>query len=212
MNKVERVALLVTAGNGPAECHQAVGHLLERMKDEAERLDLPLLVHGAEGSHGPRSAVVVAEGAGAESFAASWCGTILWRMQSPLRKHHKRGNWFVGVFRLKPGPAGAPVIRKADVVFSTLRAGGPGGQHQNTTDSAVRAVHPASGLSVVVRDGRSQHRNKALALERLQALAEARAQADAAGEKSGRHAAHQSLERGNPVRVFKGGRFEEVPV
>ena len=48
-----------------------------------------------------------------------------------------------------------------------FRAGGPGGQHQNTTESGVRLVHLPTGKRVVARDERSQHRNKAIALRRL---------------------------------------------
>ena len=51
--------------------------------------------------------------------------------------------------------------------MDTFRSGGPGGQHQNTTDSGVRLVHEPSGVTVVARDERSQHRNRALALSRL---------------------------------------------
>ena len=54
----------------------------------------------------------------------------------------------------------------------TFRAGGPGGQHQNTTESGVRLVHLPSGLRVVAREQRSQHRNRARALERLRAKLE----------------------------------------
>lgn len=49
----------------------------------------------------------------------------------------------------------------------TFRAGGPGGQHQNTTESGVRLVHLPSGIRASARDERSQQRNRALALERL---------------------------------------------
>lgn len=49
----------------------------------------------------------------------------------------------------------------------TFRSGGPGGQHQNTTESGVRLVHLPTGLRVEARDERSQHRNRALALGRL---------------------------------------------
>jgi len=49
----------------------------------------------------------------------------------------------------------------------TFRAGGPGGQHQNTTESGVRLVHLPTGIQVEARDERSQHRNRALALRRL---------------------------------------------
>lgn len=49
----------------------------------------------------------------------------------------------------------------------TFRSGGPGGQHQNVTESGVRLVHLPTGVRVVARDERSQHRNRALALRRL---------------------------------------------
>ncbi len=55
----------------------------------------------------------------------------------------------------------------------TFRAGGPGGQHQNMTESGVRLVHLATGVRVVAREERSQHRNREVALARLRARLEA---------------------------------------
>jgi peptide chain release factor 2 len=49
----------------------------------------------------------------------------------------------------------------------TFRSGGKGGQHQNKTDSGVRLVHEPTGVRVTARSDRSQHRNRAVALERL---------------------------------------------
>lgn len=49
----------------------------------------------------------------------------------------------------------------------TFRAGGPGGQHQNTTESAVRLTHEPTGVTMTCRQERSQHRNRKIALRRL---------------------------------------------
>ncbi len=209
MKTEEHISLLVTAGDGPEECNQAVGHILTKMEDEADGLGVALSICRSEGRHGPKSAVVSVHGKRSPDFARNWCGTIQWRMQSRIRKHHKRANWFVGVFALDQPSGGTTSIAEEDVNYSTLRAGGPGGQHQNTTDSAVRAVHEPSGLVVVVRDGRSQHRNKALALERLKHLADAMEEAEREQRKSIRNQLHRGLVRGNPVRRFKGEGFTE---
>ena len=55
----------------------------------------------------------------------------------------------------------------AECRVDTFRSGGPGGQHQNRTESGVRLTHLPSGLVVVSRAERSQHRNRQAALRRL---------------------------------------------
>ena len=58
-------------------------------------------------------------------------------------------------------------LTKKDFRIDTFRSGGPGGQHQNKTNSGVRIVHIASGAVGESRGLRSQHQNKKIALERL---------------------------------------------
>ena len=59
----------------------------------------------------------------------------------------------------------AELLRECCV--DTFRAGGKGGQHQNTTDSAVRLTHLPTGIVVLARERRSQYRNRQVALARL---------------------------------------------
>ena len=151
-------------------------------------------------------------GDAAARFARPWIGAIQWVAQSPLRPHHKRKNWFIGVFELPALPDAPKALTVQDVRFEAFRAGGPGGQHQNKTESAVRAIHIASGLSVVAREERSQHRNKALALERIAALIRLQGELEAITARNDAHAAHDRLERGRPVKRFKGTAFRHVVI
>lgn len=67
-------------------------------------------------------------------------------------------------------------INDADIVIEFFRASGPGGQHRNTTDSAVRIRHLPTGIVVQASESRSQHRNREVALERLAAALRQRMQ------------------------------------
>ena len=54
-----------------------------------------------------------------------------------------------------------------EVEIQVFRASGPGGQHVNKTESALRMIHPPSGVVVTAQDSSSQHRNREIAFDRL---------------------------------------------
>lgn len=153
-----------------------------------------------------RSVLLTLDGEKASAIAAGWCGSVQWICPSPYRPRHGRKNWFIGVSAYAlPEPEVLGEIR-----FEACKASGPGGQHVNTTDSAVRATHTASGISVKVQSERSQHANKKLAaLLIVHKLAEQGEQAERQ-QRAEQRMAHHEVERGNPVRTYKGERFERL--
>lgn len=111
----------------------------------------------------------------------------------------------LGVQRI---PVPAPLtFSDQDVRIETMRGSGPGGQHVNTTESAVRAVHIPTGLVAIARDERSQTANRKRALERLSILVARRGERQLDAARQQRWEGHNELERGNPVRVYQGADF-----
>ena len=202
--------LQISTAQGPAECRIFARFVLAQILREAEQAGAAAQVlEETADKHGILSALVRLSGCLADDTAQRWQGTLQWVCDSPLRPRHPRKNWYIGVFRLPENRAEHDTGNPADIVFQTCRAGGKGGQHVNKTESAVRATHTPSGISVRVESERSQHANKKRALELLAVKLAAQH-----AEQMGRHAADAHaqlyrLERGNAVRVFRGKTFAE---
>ena len=205
----ETVWLQATSGRGPEECCVALAGLLPIVTREAEQAGLSCAVLEKEVSpHGLSSALLCVEGAGAGVFGESWAGTVEWLCRSSLRPTHGRKRWYVGVAVIRPDPATDAAIAAADLLWEAMKASGPGGQHVNKTESAVRLTHWPSGVVVTAQEERSQHRNRALALAKLRAkLAEAR-RSQAAGSARDRWDEHNALERGRAIRTYVGTEFK----
>ena len=103
----------------------------------------------------------------------------------------------------EPDEATAITLNPADLRIDTFRASGAGGQHINKTDSAVRVVHLPTGLVAECQDGRSQHSNKAKALQVLQARLQEKERSErAAKEAALRKGLIGSGDRSDRIRTY----------
>lgn len=203
--------LQITAGRGPDECSWVVAQLLPHILDSANSISISTRV--LETIPGDKrdtlkSALVALEGKHVPAFARDWEGSIQWIGQSMFRPGHKRKNWFVGTRFLKPVETDDSTDKTLKI--ETMRSSGPGGQHVNKTESAVRITHVATGLSATAQEERSQHLNKKLAMTRLYDLIQQKKDDDMQKANKKRWTCHNDLERGNPVKVFKGMDFKPL--
>lgn len=201
---MEEKIIQITSGKGPDECERVtflvfqefVAYLkeknisfevLEALEGKQERTFLSVLV---KVSHNDFS-----------SIKNEWEGSILWTAQSPFRKFHKRKNWFVGLSFHEI--LTQETIQENEVTYQTMRASGPGGQNVNKVETAVRATHIKSGISVRASNSKSQLQNKKNALLLIQhKLAEKEKELKGTHEKE-QWLNHHSLSRGNPIKIYK---------
>lgn len=138
-------------------------------------------------------------------FIRGWKGTVKWIGTSVFRPTHKRKNWFVSVTGFEP--VEVDEIQLRGIRLETMRSSGPGGQHTNKTESAVRVTDRVTGLSAVSQEERSQYLNRKLALARLRKLVEDQSMNNQKHFQKTCWEQHSSLERGSAVHEFVGKSF-----
>ena len=200
------IIMQISSGQGPEECRKFVPLLAEIICKEAAQADIScrnLTEAPAKNKLLPSMRFALA-GENIDSFAKGWAGSIKWIWQSTLRPNWPRKNWFVKVTFFEFDSEDSGSFNISDLKIETCRASGNGGQHVNTTDSAVRVVHLPSGIEATASEERSQTRNKALAILRVQEKLHLIAEQNAANEKSSMWIDHYQLERGDAIKTFKG--------
>lgn len=196
--------LQFSSAQGPEECCKAVEKTLNYFLTVTEQRQVDVIILEQEPSrYGLKSVLVSLKGAEAKTIAQQWSGTVQWQCTSTLRPKHKRKNWFIGIAYFEPPQE----IQDTEILFETMRANGPGGQHVNKTSSAVRATHIATGISVKIQSQRSQHANKKLAKQLIAWHLTHYLSQQQASFNNQRHLAHHRVIRGNATHCFYGREF-----
>ena len=162
--------LEVHAGAGGTESQDWANMLLRMYTRWAERRKFKvevLEVHDGEEA-GIKSATILVKGHNAYGWLKTESGVHRLVRISPYDSNARRHTSFASVWVYPVVDDTIEIeVSESDVRIDTYRASGSGGQHINTTDSAVRITHLATGIAVACQAERSQHKNKAKAWEML---------------------------------------------
>jgi peptide chain release factor 2 len=195
----------INAGAGGTES-QDWAEMLQRMYTrwgERHRMKVELVDYHAGEQAGIKSATLLIKGENAYGYAKTESGVHRLVRISPYDSNARRHTSFSSVWVYPVVDDNIDIeVNEGDLRIDTYRASGAGGQHVNTTDSAVRITHLPTGIVVACQNQRSQHKNRAEAMKQLKArLYEAELQRREA-EASAVNATKTDIGWGHQIRSY----------
>ena len=180
--------------------------MLQRMYTRwAERhgMKVELVDFHAGEQAGIKSATLLIKGENAYGYAKTESGVHRLVRISPYDSAARRHTSFASVWVYPEVDDDIDiVVNDSDLRIDTYRASGAGGQHVNTTDSAVRLTHIPTGIIVASQNDRSQHKNRATAMNMLKARLYEAELAKREAVASGEYAAKTEIGWGHQIRSY----------
>jgi peptide chain release factor 2 len=195
----------INSGAGGTESNDWAGMLLRMYTRWAERhgYKVELIDHHGGEQAGIKSATILVKGENAYGYAKTESGVHRLVRISPYDSSARRHTSFASVWVYPVIDDSIDIeINESELRIDTFRSSGAGGQHINTTDSAVRITHLPSGIVVQSQSQRSQHKNRAEAFSQLRAkLYEAELQRREA-EANAQNATKTDIGWGHQIRSY----------
>lgn len=195
--------LQISSGQGPVECEFAVGLLFQALQKEYPDIEM-LYQHPGHEKNSYRSILF-----STAQDLSELDGSVQWSCKSPFRPNHKRKNWFVDVSVIPEIELEHIEISEEDIRMERFHSGGKGGQNVNKVETGVRLTHLPTGITVASTAERTQALNREDAMRKLKAVLARMEKASKAGQKNLAWREHTRLQRGNPVRVYRGAEFRQ---
>ena len=195
----------IHAGAGGTESQDWAEMLLRMYQRwaEARGYKVSMVDYQAGDQAGIKSATIEVKGENAYGYAKTESGVHRLVRISPFDSAAKRHTSFSSVWVYPVIDDSFEVeINESDLKIDTYRASGAGGQHVNTTDSAVRITHVPSGIIVASQNDRSQHKNRATAMNMLKARLYEAELAKREAVTAGEYAAKTEIGWGHQIRSY----------
>ncbi|RJY08592.1 peptide chain release factor 2 [Aurantiacibacter aquimixticola] len=197
--------LQINAGAGGTESQDWAEMLMRMYVRWAERrgFKVETVEYAAGEQAGIKSATLLIKGENAYGYAKTESGVHRLVRISPYDSSARRHTSFSSVWVYPVIDDEIDIeIDPSDLKVDTYRASGAGGQHVNTTDSAVRITHQPTGIVVASQNDRSQHKNRATAMNMLKARLFEREMQEREAAAAGEYAEKTEIGWGHQIRSY----------